>query len=131
MKDKWESKVSEKKMLIAIFDEIIEKSAELTIEERRELVRLLQEQQIKKQAEERAKKPKVTSNKDYVVSPNIEWLKENQHKYRGLHVALKDGELIATGRTTKEADLAAKAKGFNKTFWRYIPREDEEFWGGW
>jgi hypothetical protein len=113
-----------------VLDEIIEKTANLTYEERHELIQLLYEQQMEKQREERAKKAKSSDKKGY-VSPNTIWLKENSHKYRGLYVALKDAELIATGRTIKEADLAAKAKGFNKTLLHYIPAEDEEVWGGW
>ncbi|HMS41067.1 MAG TPA: DUF5678 domain-containing protein [Pyrinomonadaceae bacterium] len=118
-------------MSIAIINEIIEKSAELTSEERRELIRLLHDQELEKQAEERAKRPKPKVNSNYVPSPNVIWLKENAQKYSGLYVALYEGELIATGRTIKEANLAAKAKGFPKTLLHKIMREDEEAWGGW
>lgn len=116
-------------MSTAILNEIVEKVAVLTSAERGELIQLLQKQQIEKQLEESKNQPQ----SEYQKSPNIniEWLKQNSHKYRGLHVALKDGQLIATGRSTKEADLAAKAKGFDKTLWAYIPEENEELWGGW
>ena len=113
----------------AVLDEIIAKSETLTNDERRELIRRLQEQQNKKHLEQLESQPKSEYRKH--PDPNIEWIKQNSHKYRGLHITLKDGELISTGRTTKEADLAAKAKGFTKTLWHYIPREDEEVWGGW
>ncbi len=112
-------------------NEILGKSAELTSVERRELIRLLHDQELEKQAEERAKRPKTKVNSNYVPSPNTIWMKENSHKYRGLYVALYEGELIATGRTIKEADLAAKAKGFPKTMLTKVFREDEEIWGGW
>ena len=118
-------------MSTAILDEIIKKTAELTSEERRELIRLLHDQEIEKQAEERAKRPKPKVNNNYVPSPNTIWMKENSHKYKGLYVALYEGELIATGRTIKEADLAAKAKGFPKTMLTKIFGDDEAVWGGW
>jgi molybdopterin converting factor small subunit len=102
-------------------DEIVEKVSELSKEERNELLQLLQEE-----------KKKITLNgKKGSVSPNTVWMRENQHKYAGLHVALKDGELIATGKTIKEANVKAKEKGFKNLLLAYIPREDEELWGGW
>jgi len=118
-------------MSTTVINEIVEKAAVLTNAECRELIQLLQEQEIKKQSEERKRKSKTSGNKDFVVHPNTAWLKENSHKYRGLYVALKDGELIATGRTIREADLAAKEKGFSKTLLHRIPGENEEVWGGW
>jgi len=118
-------------MSIALLNEIVEKAAGLTNAERRELIQLLQEQEIKKQSEERERKLKPSGNNNFIIHPNTAWLKENSHKYRGLYVALKDGELIATGRTIKEADLAAKEKGFSKTLLHRIPGENEEVWGGW
>lgn len=108
-------------MSTAILDEIVEKTAELTDTERRELIQLLQEQEIKN---------KPTGKKGY-VSPNTLWIKEHHAEYAGNYVALKDGELIAVGKTIKEADLKAKEKGFDKTLLHYIPAKDEEVWGGW
>ncbi len=84
-----------------LLNEIIEKTANLTTEERQKLIRLLQEQESK---------PRTNGEKGY-VSPNTIWVRDNSHKYRGMHIALKDGELIATGKTIKEADLKSKEKG--------------------
>ncbi len=109
-----------KKMPTTVIDEIIEKTENLTDEERSELMKLLLDQ-------EKKNKPK---KKGY-VSPNTIWVKENSKNYRGMHIALKDGELIATGRTIKEANEKAKAKGVDKPLLHYIPAEDEEVWGGW
>ncbi|MDQ3043142.1 MAG: hypothetical protein M3R11_12340, partial [Acidobacteriota bacterium] len=81
----------------AALDEIIEKTARLTIEGRRELIKRLQKQQNEKQLEELESKPKSEYGKH--ADPNIEWMKQNSQKYRGLHITLKDGELISTGRT--------------------------------
>lgn len=107
-------------MSTAILDEIVKKSAELTDAERRELIKLLQEQESKS---------KPNGKKGY-VSPNTLWIKEHHAEYAGNYVALKDGELIAFGKTIKEADLKAKEKGFYKTLLHYIPAKDEEVWGG-
>ena len=108
-------------MPTAILNEIVEKVAVLTSAERRELFQLLQEQ-------ERELEP--TDKKGY-VSPNTIWMRENSHRYRGMHIALKDGELIAVGKTIKEADSKAKEKGVKNPLLHYIAAEDEEVWGGW
>lgn len=104
----------------AVLDEIIEKVAQFSDEERDKLIEVLQEQKSKNQ-----------KNKKAPVSPNIEWLKEHRSEYAGNYVALKDGELIAFGRTIKEADLKAKEKDVKKFLLHYITAEDEIVWGGW
>ena len=105
----------------AVLDEVIEKVAQFSDEDRDKLFEFLLE--IKQ-------KPKTNGGK-VSVSPNIEWLKKHRSEYAGNYVALKDGELIAFGRTIKEADLKAKEKGVEKTLLHYIAAEDEEVWGGW
>ena len=104
----------------AALDEVIEKVAQFSDEEREKLIQILQEQKNKNQ-----------KNKKTPVSPNIEWLKKHRSEYAGNYVALKDGELIAFGRTIKEADLKAKEKGAKKFLLHYIAAEDEIVWGGW
>ena len=103
-----------------VLSEIVEKVPILTSIERRELMRVLQE-------EEKRSKQSGRKNSD----PNIEWLKEHRGEYAGNYVALKNGELVAVGRTIKEADLEAKEKGVEKPLLHYIPAADEEVWGGW
>lgn len=105
----------------AILDEIIEQVVKLKPEERRKLIRVLQEQE---------NEPKTNGGKGYVSLDTI-WVRENSHKYKGLHIAIKNGELIATGKTIKEADLKAKEKGVKTPLLHYIPAEGEEVWGGW
>lgn len=103
-----------------ILDEIVERVPKLNNEERRELIQLLQEEVSKEK-----------SNGEKSPNPNIEWLKEHRDKYAGNYVALFEGELIAFGRTIKEADTKAKAKGYKKTLLTYVPAKDEVLWGGW
>ena len=108
-------------MATAVLDEIVEKASALNNEELQELIRRLGE--IKLEVKSNGKKG--------YVSPNTVWIKENSHKYRGMHVAIKDGEFIASGRTIKEADQAAKAKGVENPLLHYIFPEDYVPWGGW
>ena len=105
----------------AVLDEVIEKVAQFSDEDRDKLFQFLLEAK---------QKPKINGGKGF-VSPNTIWVRENSHKYKGMHVALKDGELIAVGKTIKEADVKAKEKGVDKPLLHYIAAEDEEVWGGW
>ncbi len=108
-------------METVLLNEIIEKVAGLKPEERQKLIRYLQNQESK---------PKTNDGKGY-VHPNTLWIKKHHAEYAGKHVALKDGKLIAFGNTIKEADLRAKEKGVKNILLTYLPREDEELWGGW
>ncbi len=108
-------------MQAVLIDEMIEKAANLTSEERQKLIRALQKQEGE---------PKTNGGKGN-IHPNTIWIKEHHAEYAGKYVALKDGELIAFGKTIKEADVNAKEKGVKNTMLTYLPREDEELWGGW
>lgn len=103
-----------------VLDEIVEKAADLTDEERRELIQLLQEQEKSNQKNDKGQ-----------VSPNTIWIKENHAEYAGNYVALKDGKLVAVGKTIKEADMAAQAKGVDKPMLTYLFPLDEVPFGGW
>ncbi len=105
----------------AVLDEIIEKTAQISDEERDELIQVLQRQK---------NESKKNGGKG-IVQPNIEWLKKHRGEYTGNYVALKDGELVAFARTIKEADLKAKERGVKKPLLHYIPAKGEEVWGGW
>lgn len=109
-------------MSTAILDEIVEKTAQISDEERDKLIQVLQEQ--KEKAKRNSKKGSVHSN--------TVWINEHYAEYAGKYIALKDGELIAFGKTIKEADLKAREKGVKNPLLTYLPGEDEEiFCGGW
>ncbi len=108
-------------MEAVLLDEIIEQVVSLKPEERQKVIRALQEKE---------RKTKNNGGKGF-VHPNTIWIKEHHAEYAGKHVALKDGELIAFGNTIKEADLGAKEKGVRNAMLTYLPRENEELWGGW
>ncbi len=108
-------------MSTAILDEIVEKTAQISDEERDKLIQVLQEQK------ERAKQ----NGKKGSVHPNTIWVKEHHAEYAGKHVALKDGELIAVGETIKEVDLKAKEKGIENPLLTFLFPLDSEPFGGW
>ncbi|MBA2494269.1 MAG: hypothetical protein H0V31_06200 [Acidobacteria bacterium] len=108
-------------METVLLNEIIEKTATFTSEERQSLIKLLQEQE---------NKPKANGGKGY-VHPNTIWIKKHHAEYAGKYVALKDGELVAVGNTIKEVDLKAKEKKVEKPLLTYLFPLDEVPFGGW
>ena len=105
----------------AVLDEVIEKVAQFSDEERDKLFQFLLETKHKSQ----------TNGGKGFVHPNTLWIKEHHAEYAEKHVALKDGELIAFGNTIKEADLEAKGKGVEKYMLTYLFPLDSDPFGGW
>lgn len=114
-------------MTTTTIDEFVSKINELPKADRAELLRRLNEPPRSKTKFT----AKNSNGKKGYVHPNTIWIKENKHKYAGKYVALKDGKLIALGRTIKEADQAARAKGVNDPLLHYILPADYIPWGGW
>ena len=108
-------------MEAVLLDKIIEQVISLKPEDRRKVIRALQE-------EERKTK---TNGAKGSVHPNTIWIKKHHAEYAGKHVALKDGELIAFGDTIKEADLKAKEKGVKNVMLTYLFPLGEVPFGGW
>lgn len=62
----------------------------------------------------------------------MEWLKSNVDQYGGQYVALVGEQLIATGKTFREANEMARATGCRNAFVTYLPGKDEVLEiGGW
>ncbi len=108
-------------MEAVLLNEIIEKAASLTAEERQKLIRFLQEQEAK---------PKTNGGKTS-VSPDTIWLRENRHEYGGMYVAIEDGKLVGQGKNFREAETDAKKNGSRKPFVTYVFPADSEPFGGW
>lgn len=108
-------------MQAVLLNEVIEQAFKLKPEERRKLISVLQEKESE---------PNANGGKGN-IHPNTIWIKNHYAEYAGQYVALKDGKLIAFGKTIKEADVKAREKGEKNTMLTYLPREDEELWGGW
>ncbi len=109
-------------MSTKVVDEFVKKANILTADERTDLARRLSEPESQPEAKKNGKKG--------YVNPNTIWIKKNKSKYAGNYVALKDGKLIAFGKTIKEADQAAKSKGVCDPLLHYILPTDYVPWGG-
>ena len=62
----------------------------------------------------------------------LAWLKANREQHGGQYVALAGDELVAIGRTMREAKEAAHGAGEFDVFVTYLPKPDEAAeMGGW
>lgn len=114
-------------MATAAIDEIVTKVNKMTDTDRAELLRRLN----RPASTDRPAKRQVANGNRRREDPNLTWIKANSDQYMGNYVALMNGELIAYGRTIKEADQAARAKGVLRPFLHYVLAEGEIAWGGW
>lgn len=105
----------------AVLDEVIEKVAQFSDEDRDKLIEALQKQKNKNQK---------NGEKDE-VSQNTVWLRENRDKYGGMYVAIEDSKLVGQGKNFREADIDAKKNGSRKPFITYVFPADSEPFGGW
>ena len=64
-------------------------------------------------------------------SPEMEWIRQNRESYRGQFVALKRGQLVASGAKEREVWEAANRAGVSVPFLAYIETKAEETFGGW
>jgi hypothetical protein len=64
-------------------------------------------------------------------SREMEWIRQNREPYRGLFVALNEGQLVASGAKEREVWETAKLAGVSLPFLAYIETKAEETFGGW
>lgn len=107
----------------AVLDEIIEKTAQISDEERDKLIRVLQEQKNKSKANGESAKGS--------VHPNTLWIKAHHAEYQGKYVAVDDGKLVGTGKNFPEALAEAKKNGSEKPMITYLFHIGSEPFGGW
>ncbi len=112
-------------MATPVIDEIVAKAEALETSEIDLLIDRLKQKRFKSASN------KKNGDGNGSVHPNTIWIKENKHKYPGHYVALKDGVLVAVGRTIKEAHLASKANGVDNPLLHYIFPKGYEPWAGW
>lgn len=114
-------------MATTTVEEFVNKINELTDGDRTELLRRLNQPQPKK---DKPKKPATNGKKGY-VSPNTIWMRDRSGSYGGQYVALENGELVATGKGYPDTLANARRAGAVRPLITYVPREDEELFGGW
>lgn len=114
-------------MAITTIEEVESKIKELSDADRTRLLGRLNRPQPKNGE---GGKPPTYGRKGY-VSPNTIWLRDHSAPYEGMHVAVKDGELVAARPSLKELDAFLKKIGIDRPLRTYIPRDGELLWAGW
>ncbi len=93
-----------------VLDEIIERTAQISNEERDKLIEVLQEQKEQNQK----------NGKQGYVHPNTIWIKEHHAEHQGKYVAVDNGKLVGTGKNLPEALAEAKNNGSEKPMITYV-----------
>ena len=68
---------------------------------------------------------------DEIRQRRIEWIKAHREEYAGQYVALEGERLVGVGRTIREANEQAKAKGSKNPFLVRITSEQDTLSAGW
>jgi|GEM_PF-6722851 len=110
-------------MSTAVIDEVVEKMNRMSYDQRNEVLQKLE-------PPTQIEKVKTNGKKGY-VSPDTIWMRDHSASYAGKYVAVENGELVATGRGYPDTLATAKEAGAERPLIAYVPRTDEEIWGGW
>lgn len=114
-------------MSITTVETIESQINELTATDRAELLRRLNNPQPNVGGPKKA----ATNGKKGYVSPNTIWIRDHSGPYGGQYVAVENGELVATGTGYPQTLAIAIRAGAVRPMITYVPREDEQLFGGW
>ena len=120
-------------MSTAVVDEFIKRARSiLTADEQKDLSRRLTEPELqpKVKPQPEVKKNGKDGKKGY-VSPDTIWMRDHSGPYGGQYVALENGKLVSTGKGYPDTFANAIKDGAVRPLVTYVPREDEELFGGW
>ena len=114
-----------------LLDDLMERSCELSREEKQHLVGFLSEQVKNSNGDEDVtlrQSPRPDPSKGQL---SIVWLKAHADEYAGQHVALNGDQLVGSGRTIGEARTAAQRNGCPRALLVHVPPRGGGSWGGW
>ncbi|MGH9931386.1 MAG: DUF5678 domain-containing protein [Pyrinomonadaceae bacterium] len=114
-----------------LLDDLMERSCELSREEKQHLVGFLSEQVQNSNGDEDVafpQSPRTDPNKGQL---SVVWLKAHADEYAGQHVALDGDQLVGSGRTIGEARTAAQRNGCPRALLVHVPPRGGGSWGGW
>jgi hypothetical protein len=110
---------------------LMERSYELTPDEKQRLARFLSEQVENSNGDEESASPKLPTTDPRKGQLSVAWLKAHAKEYAGQHVALDGDSLVGSGRTMRDAQMAAKSNGFPQALLVHVPPTEGGTWGGW
>jgi hypothetical protein len=117
-------------MAAELLHDLMARSSELTQEEKQRLAQYLSEQ-ARNDNGEGDTASKVQSSDPDKGQLSVAWLKANADEYAGQHVALDGDQLVGSGRTLRDARMAAKDNGYPHALLVHVPSREGGTWGGW
>ena len=118
-------------MATELLRDLMERSSELTLEEKEHLVRFLSEQVKSSNGDDEGAPPQSPRTDPRKGEMAVAWLKAHAAEYAGQHVALDGDQLVGSGRTIRDAQTAAKRNGYPQALLVHVPPREGYTWGGW
>ena len=119
-------------MQLHTYEEVLAGIQSLTKEEQARIIETMSQSQSAADAEEVTVtvRPVVRRVPVREFKAEMAWLKENREKYRGHHVALKDGQLILSDTDERRFSQRLAQAGIVEPFLSYVETETEEKYTG-
>jgi hypothetical protein len=118
-------------MATELLHHLMERSNELTPEEKQRLARFLSEQAKKSNGDEESGPRQLPRSDPRKGQLSVAWLKTHANEYAGQHVALDGDHLVGSGHTIREAQKTAKSNGYPQALLVHVPLREGGTWGGW
>jgi hypothetical protein len=118
-------------MATELLHHLMERSNELTPEEKQYLARFLSEQVKNSNGYKESSSRQSPGTDPLKGQLSVAWLKANASEYAGQHVALDGDHLVGSGRTMRDAQIAAKNNGYPQALLVHVPSREGGTWGGW
>lgn len=118
-------------MATELLHDLMERSSELNQEEKERLARFLSEQVRSSDGDAEGIAPQSPQTEPPKGQHATAWLKAHASEYAGQYVALNGDQLVGSGRTIRDAHVAAKRNGYPKAFLVHVPPAEGYTWGGW
>jgi hypothetical protein len=117
-------------MATELLQHLMERSNELTPEEKQRLALFLSEQVKNSNGDEESGSRQLPRTDPGKGQLSVAWLKAHANEYAGQHVALDGDQLVGSGRTIRDAETAAKNNGFPHALLVHVPPREGGTWGG-
>lgn len=114
-----------------LLDDLMERSGDLSREEKQHLAGFLSKQVRNSNGDEEVGLPQSPRTDPLKGHLSVVWLKAHADEYAGQHVALDGDQLVGSGRTIGEARTAAQLKGYPRALLVHVPPRGGGSWGGW
>ena len=118
-------------MATELLNDLMRRSAGLSLRERKRLAEFLAEEERESVSENTGVQFNVPEIHSHKREQHLAWLIAHREEYGGKYVALEGDQFVGSGQTIREAAAAAKESGCLQPFLVYVPRPEGEYWGGW